>query len=52
MGFVIVKTVDSLTILVSFFAETTGLEPVTFAVTGRHCNQLYYASKKIRECLN
>lgn len=22
----------------------TGLEPVTFAVTGRHCNQLYYTS--------
>jgi hypothetical protein len=23
------------------FAGRTGLEPVTFAVTGRHCDQLY-----------
>ena len=22
-------------------AECTGLEPVTFSVTGRHCDQLY-----------
>ena len=28
-----------------FFADRTGLEPATSAVTGRHSNQLNYRSK-------
>ena len=32
------------------FADRTGLEPATSAVTGRHSNQLNYRSKFIREC--
>ena len=31
-------------ILVRFFADRTGLEPATSAVTGRHSNQLNYRS--------
>ncbi len=31
------------------FADRTGLEPATSAVTGRHSNQLNYRSKKFRD---
>ncbi len=32
--------------LFSYMAGLTGLEPATYGVTGRCCNQLYYSPKK------
>ncbi len=34
------------------FADRTGLEPATSAVTGRHSNQLNYRSNKVKTSLN
>ena len=34
--------------LITLFADRTGLEPATSAVTGRHSNQLNYRSKFLR----
>ena len=47
------KNEKRLSLLITFFADWTGLEPATSAVTGRHSNQLNYQSfsRNFLKCL-
>jgi len=47
------KNEKRLSLLITFFADWTGLEPATSAVTGRHSNQLNYQSfsQNFQKCL-